>query len=466
MTTRHDVRVQAIAQQVKAFYKNKVPFKIYRGATNSTRVVSFEKDKMLDTGQLNHVLAVDTEHLTAQVEPNVPMDVLVRETLRHGLIPPVVMEFPGITVGGGLQGGAGESSSYKWGTFNRILNWYDIILADGSLVRVSPSKHADLFWGGAGAYGSLGVVTRAELRLIPAKKYVEITYVPVRGFAQAISAIEQEIQKKPDFIDGIMFSRSSGVIIVGNLADESAMSEQTFTKAADEWFYIHAQKQVRGGQRTTERIPLTDYLFRYDRGAFWMGRFAFERLKTPFNRFTRWLLDPLLHTRKMYDALQASGVSQECIIQDLALPKRNTVPFLKYIDKTFGMYPLWLCPLLPDDKSPLLSSYLDTDLVINIGVWGRYHGTYQAFVEANKQLEAKVKSFQGKKWLYAHAYYDEATFWNIYGGKQWYEKLRKKYKTESLPTVFNKVRVDKRYKVSAKRGIMFALLGLSGIRRN
>ena len=40
-------------------------------------------------------MRVDTKKNVALVEPNVPMDNLVDATLRHGLVPPVVMEFPG-----------------------------------------------------------------------------------------------------------------------------------------------------------------------------------------------------------------------------------------------------------------------------------------------------------------------------------------------------------------------------------
>lgn len=65
---------------------------------------------MVDTSLLNNVLRVDTETMTALVEPNVPMDSLVQATLPFGLVPPVIMEFPGITVGGGFAGTAGESS--------------------------------------------------------------------------------------------------------------------------------------------------------------------------------------------------------------------------------------------------------------------------------------------------------------------------------------------------------------------
>src|SRR5205823_304961 len=131
-----------------------------------------------------------------------------------------------------------------------------------------------------------------------------------------------------------------------------------FTKATDEWFYLHAEKIAKKSKRIIESIPLNDYLFRYDRGAFWMGTLAFQRFRVPFTKFTKWVLNPLMKTRLMYNALQASGASQEYIVQDLALPEKTVVAFMQYVHKKFHIYPLWLCPLLTDDKSPLLSNYL------------------------------------------------------------------------------------------------------------
>lgn len=46
------------------------------------------------------------------------------------------------------------------------------------------------------------------------------------------------------------------------------------------------------------------------------------------------------------------------------------------------------------------------------------------------------------KWLYAHAYYQEDEFWEVYD-RQWYEGLRRKYKAESLPSVWHKVNVGR-----------------------
>src|ERR1700742_1423618 len=96
------------------------------------------------------------------------------KTLKHGLVPPVVPEFPGITVGGGFAGTAGESSSFRHGFFDKAVVWLEVVLADGEVVTASPTEREDLFRGMAGTFGTLGVVTLFEVRLIPAKEFVEL----------------------------------------------------------------------------------------------------------------------------------------------------------------------------------------------------------------------------------------------------------------------------------------------------
>lgn len=464
-TNGHDERVEAIAAQVRSYFERGKSFRIYHGSTNTTRVVRFDPEAMVDASNLSHVLSVDIEAEVAVVEANVPMDQLVKAALVHNLVPPVVMEFPGITVGGGLQGGAGESSSFRWGCFNRILNWYEMILADGSLVRVSPEENADLYWGAAGSYGSLGVVTRAEVKLIPATKYVEVSYLPSGNFTEVIKAISQAASGEYDFIDGIVYSPDLSVMITGKLTDNVTGKIRQFGRARDEWFYLHARKLAETGSKQVEKVPLYDYLFRYDRGAFWMGAVAFDRLKTPFNRLSRWALNPLLNTRKMYQALQASAISQECIIQDLAIPTGSTVEFIEYINRHFDIYPLWLCPLAVEDKSFLQANYLKTQAIVNVGVWGKYDGREGDIVKANRQLEAKVTELGGRKWLYAETAYNEDEFWNIYDRNIYYQ-LRRKYQAESLPSVYDKVHTKGQHKVSVKRGVWKALTNQDVLRRD
>ena len=378
------------------------------------------------------------------------MDRLIEATLRHGLIPPVVMEFPGITVGGGYAGTSGESSSFKHGFFDRTVKSVEMVLADGQIMTCSNDHKADLFHGAAGAVGSLGVITMVELRLQKARLFVETRYQAVSSVSEAVKSIEEAtLDTENDYVDGIIYSQNHAAIVTGRLTDTPAYPVQSFSNARDPWFYLHVEQKTKATDITMENVPLADYLFRYDRGGFWVGTSAFEYFKiVPFNKLTRWFFDDFLHTRMMYTALHASGQSKKYIVQDLALPYEKAVEFIDYTDSRFGIYPLWLCPLR-QSPPPNMHPHLDakeTDgkrlrPMLNIGLWGWGPGNPDEFVKANKDLESKLRALGGMKWLYAHTYYSEADFWSMFD-QSWYDALRKKYNATSLPSVYEKVKTD------------------------
>ncbi|KAK2754752.1 hypothetical protein FQN53_008898, partial [Emmonsiellopsis sp. PD_33] len=176
MDAHHTRAVATISLTIRDFHRTKTPFRIYHGSTNSTRPsTAFHPARLVDTSRLNRILHVDKHARTALVEPKVSMDQLVAATLPHGLIPPVVMEFPGITVGGAFAGLAGESSSFRWGLFDATVRWVEVVLGDGEVVGASAEERPDLFYGMVGAMGSVGVVTALEVRLVQARRFVEVT---------------------------------------------------------------------------------------------------------------------------------------------------------------------------------------------------------------------------------------------------------------------------------------------------
>lgn len=409
---------------------------------------------MIDTSLLNNVLKIDTTSMTALVEPNVPMDSLVQATLPHGLVPPVIMEFPGITVGGGFAGTAGESSSFKYGFFDRTVNWIEIVLANGEVVRASATEKPDLFYGAASSFGTLGVTTLLEIQLIPAKTYVALTYIPVTSIKEAVSEISKASKAASvDYLDGIMFSPTYGVICSGRLTSSPPPGSkvQSFTRRHDPWFYTHVTRLMSSSSTpVTEAVPLQSYLFRYDRGGFWVARYAYKYFLTPFNRITRFILDYYMHTRVMYHALHQSGLSSKYIIQDVAIPYKNTEEFMDYLDVQFTHYPLWLCPIKQSGNLPNATHTLKTqsktqkelpDFMLNFGVWGPGPTDRKEFISWNRSFEHKVHELGGQKWLYAHTYYTESEFNEIYNTASYHE-LRKKYHAGYLPTVYDKVKVD------------------------
>ncbi|KAI9039699.1 FAD-binding oxidoreductase [Aspergillus affinis] len=468
MDLSHDEAVATVSRQVQEFHRRQQPFRIYHGSTNSTRDSPYGRDNIVDTAHLTHVLQVDPIAQTVLAEPNVPMDQLVRATLVHNLVPLVVMEFPGITAGGGFSGTSGESSSFRHGFFDATVNWIEIVLPDGEVRRASQSDDPELFWGAASAFGTLGIVTLVEIQCRPAKPFVELAYHSASDMDQAMQVFRRATADPTiEYLDGIVFAKNHVVVCAGRLVDSPPEGRpvQRFTRAQDPWFYIHAQRRSpapSSGSNTPPSaihyIPLEDYLFRYDRGAFWTGRFAYQYFITPFNRITRYVLDFFMHTRVMYHALHQSGLSSHFIIQDVAVPYHATRDFIDWLDHkdSFGSYPIWLCPLRHSEgvmsrtqdashANTETNSNPDPDAgyIMNFGLWAPspFHNDRQAFIAQNRRLEGKVRQLGGKKWLYAHAYYTEDEFWSIYDKKR-YDMLRAKYRASYLPDLYQKVRVN------------------------
>lgn len=167
---------------------------------------------------------------------------------------------------------------YKYGFFHDTTLSIEIVLADGDVVRASADENPDLFYGAAGTLGTLGLVTLLEVRLIESKSYVELTYHPVASASEAQDKMEAAMDDPSvDYVDGIMFALDRGAVINGRLIDDPSghLNIQQFQRAVDPWFYIHADRVTRRAERVvTEAVPLVDYLFRYDRGAFWTGKYA------------------------------------------------------------------------------------------------------------------------------------------------------------------------------------------------
>ncbi|RAL03949.1 FAD binding domain protein [Aspergillus ibericus CBS 121593] len=471
----HADRIQPLCTQIAHFHHTRTPFRIYHGSTNSTRHSGLTSANSVSTAHLNHVLAVNSSTKSIQVEPNVPMDALVTATLAHNLVPLVVMEFPGITAGGGFSGTSGESSSFRHGFFDATVTRIEIILGNGELRTASRTENAELFHAAASAFGTMGVITMLEIQCRDAKPFVELSYLPARSIHDAMQIFHEKTHDPDiDYLDGIVFSQDHIVVCAGKLSDGPPSPPnppiQHFTRPQDPWFYLHAQSSGGLGREqtpTTNLIPLPDYLFRYDRGAFWTGRYAYHYFLTPFNRLTRYLLDYFMHTRVMYHALHASGHATQYIIQDVAVPYSSAAAFLTWLDQpqNFGAYPIWLCPLkrstdtdadaqstsnpepLTRGKFPTSSGSSnpgindDTTHLLNFGLWAPSQNRGPAFIAQNRRLEQQVHALGGKKWLYACAYYTEAEFWEIYDKKR-YDMLRGKYHAQYLGDLYQKVRVE------------------------
>lgn len=213
-------------------------------------------------------------------------------------------------------------------------------------------------------------------------------------------------------------------------------------------YYLHVRNLLdKASTPKVEVVPIVDYLFRYDRGAFWTGRYVFTYFAVPFLFIFRWLLDPLMRTKVLYHGLHENGMAQDNIIQDITLPISKVRDFVSWTDQHLGIYPLWLCPFRKRSQGrmffqPRRLQELEGDQqLLNVGLWGPRLPDPSNFVAENRRLERKVEELGGMKWLYAHCHYSETDFWRVYD-KTWYDALRTKYNAEYLPSVYEKTKFD------------------------
>lgn len=117
------------------------------------------------------ILEIDRKKRTVRVEPMATMGQVSASLAKVGWTLAIVPELDDLTVGGLVMGTGVESSSHIYGLFQHICESFELVLADGSLVQCSKTENADLFYTVPWSYGTLGFLTAAEIKILPATKY-------------------------------------------------------------------------------------------------------------------------------------------------------------------------------------------------------------------------------------------------------------------------------------------------------
>jgi len=488
MKTRqqHDKEVEEIRQETAQQYQRKqstqnatLTLTLENHLSNTTRSSKYKQNShTLGVNKLNQFITIDHEKHRALVEPRVTMEQLHAEIFKKGFIVPVIPEFKGITIGGAIMGAAIESSSHSHGQFNDICTGYEVLLGNGTILWTSPEEHPELFFSLPGSYGSLGTITLIEIKLIPATDWIQLTYHPLNDAKQALTLLLQlkRSAQPPDYLEGIVFSSNCAIVVEGqrisstNLSSLRSKKKLSLQKPWSPWYYQHLKNQTNHLEPTQELISVTDYFFRHDRGAFWMGAYAvhfplFFRyltegvlgLNLPFsswekirrqNRFSE-IKDPglffrstigwMMSSHRLYGLLHSGSENwfeNKFVIQDFYLPEHQAEKFLSKVLTDYAISPIWLCPVRASAQAQLFSPHSmansnhQTHDFIDIGLYGLPKNTLP-ISEVTKDLEQTTSALGGRKMLYSHSYFKPEEFWKIYSFDE-YQKLRKKYYAEGI----------------------------------
>lgn len=121
----------------------------------------------------NKILEVDTQNLTAWVEPGVVTGTLQKEVEKIGLFyPPDPGSLNVCTIGGNVANNAGGLRGLKYGVTKNYVLGVEMILPNGELLRTGGKNMKDVAGYNlrdfiVGSEGTLGITTKVLLKLIP-----------------------------------------------------------------------------------------------------------------------------------------------------------------------------------------------------------------------------------------------------------------------------------------------------------
>ena len=396
----------------------------------------------LDVRDFNNVLHVDKDAGYVEVEGMTPYHKLVSECLKHGVMPTVVPELKSITIGGAATGVALESSSFKYGLVHETVLEIEVLLADGRVVLCTPDNdHRDLFFGFPNSYGTLGYALKLKVKVVPVKKYVQLTHIRHSHEKVFFDEIEARCGEDIDFIDGTIFGPNEFYITLGRFTDEAPhVSDYTF-----ENIYFRSIRE-----RETDTLTTEDYIWRWDTDWFWCSKnFG---VQNPFIRALagKSRLNSITYTKLMrwnskwkltYYLNRLLGYHTESVIQDVEIPIDKATEFLAFYLSEIRFMPVWVCPVKSYKNKARFDLYpMHADkLYINFGFWDVIRGRKKMPAGYyNKLIEQQVLELGGMKSLYSDSYFTEEQFWKIYS-RPAYENLKSKYDPDGrLKNIYRK----------------------------
>ena len=125
---------------------------------------------VIDMSKLDAIRDLQPDRIS--VEAGATWKSVLDAALSHGMTPPVLTNYLGLSVGGTLAvGGIGGSSSRSGMQTDNVLE-LDVVTGDGNKITCSATSHPDLFDGVRAGLGQCGIITRATLRLVRAPERV------------------------------------------------------------------------------------------------------------------------------------------------------------------------------------------------------------------------------------------------------------------------------------------------------
>jgi hypothetical protein len=164
-------------------------------------------DSLLIMTSLMKNVRIDAAGQTAWIEAGAKWGEVLEQTQAVGLAP-LLGSSPDVGVVGYTLGGGMGWLARQHGLAADSVRFFELVTADGRLVRASQTENSELFWGLRGGGGSLGIVTGMEIKLYP------VTTVYGGNLIYPLSAAGEVFRRYREWIATVPDELTSSVVMM------------------------------------------------------------------------------------------------------------------------------------------------------------------------------------------------------------------------------------------------------------
>lgn len=265
------VSTEEVSRVLKYAYEHKLPVTPRGAGTNLVgSAIPQGNGILLDLSLMNRILEIDEETFTATVEPGILLKDFQARVESMGLFYPPDPGEKESSIGGNIATNAGGMRAVKYGVTRDYVRGLEIVLANGEILTVGSKNVKDASGLSLknlviGSEGTLAVITKCILRLIPKPEASLSVLVPYASLESGISSVHTVIKANlnPTSIEFIerdvvaLGERYTGVVFPRQ--DAQAYILLTFD-GTSEVVKDSVQRAKAAAERTgaLDFIPLTD----------------------------------------------------------------------------------------------------------------------------------------------------------------------------------------------------------------